>query len=81
MSSVCAVICADLDVSPGDWQDGTGAPGGGANGAQWTAGVDRLHDNHRVARQEGGKVGLPEEEQAKKSIVSSFLSITDKVLH
>lgn len=54
---------ADLDVSPGDWQDGAGAPGGGADGAERAAGVDRLHGNHRVARQERCKVAFPDEEQ------------------
>lgn len=57
------MICADLNVSPGDRQDGAGAPGGGADGAQRAAAVDRLHGDHRVARQEGGQVGLPVEEQ------------------
>lgn len=61
--SCLIIICTDLDVNPGDGQDGTGAPGGGADGAQWAAGVDRLHGNHRVARQERGKVGLPGEER------------------
>lgn len=55
------MICADLDVSPRDWQDGAGAPRSSADGAQRAAAVDRLHGNHRVARQEGGKVGLPDE--------------------
>lgn len=53
----------DLDVSPGDRQDGTGAPGGGADGAQWAARVDWIHRDHRVAGQEGGEVGLPVEEE------------------
>ena len=57
------IMKTDLDVSPGDWQDGAGAPGGGADGAQRAAGVDRLHGHHGVARQEGGEVGLPVEEQ------------------
>ena len=52
----------DLDVSPGDWQNGAGAPGGGADGAQRAAGVDWIHGDHRVAGQEGGEVGLPVEE-------------------
>ena len=34
------IMKTDLDVSPGDWQDGAGAPGGGADGAQRAAGVD-----------------------------------------
>lgn len=61
------VICTDLDVSPGDWQDGAWAPGGSADGAQRAAAVDWIHGDHRVTRQEGGKVGLPVEE--KMSVV------------
>lgn len=57
------MICANLDVSPGDWQDGAGAPGSGADGAQRVAGVAWMHGNHRMAGQEGGEVGLPDEEQ------------------
>lgn len=50
-----------LDVGPRDRQDGAGAPRSGADGAQRAAAVHRLHGDHRVARQEGGEVGLPEE--------------------
>ena len=55
------IVCANLNVSPGDRQDGAGPPRGGADGAQWAAGVDRLHGNHRVARQERSQVTLPDE--------------------
>lgn len=48
----------DLDVGPGDGQDGAGAPGGGADGAQGAA-VVHMHGHHGVAGQEGGQVGLP----------------------
>lgn len=53
----------DLDVRPGDGQDGAGAPGCGADGAQRAAGVHRVHRDHRVARQERSEVGLPVEPQ------------------
>ena len=56
---VSLALPAHLDVCPGDGQDGTGAPGGSADGSQGAARVDRVHGHHGVAGQEGRQVGLP----------------------
>lgn len=58
---------ADLDVCPRDGQNGAGAPGRGADGAQRPAAVDRLHGNDGVAGQEGGEVSLPDGRQHQLS--------------
>lgn len=54
--TIISLMSSDLDISPRNGQNGAGAPGCSADGAQRAAGVNWLHGNHRVARQERGKV-------------------------